>query len=338
MGKHYKIGVLPGDGIGPEVIGAALKVLDAVQEKHNFDLELHYADAGANCIPRYNTNLPKTTLAVLENTDACLKAPTSCNQGEISVTELLRKKFELHATAYSFQSFPAISRKNINLLLIRERTEGLLSLERKTGTKAVASRIITKKASEKIAKTALEFCLERKNKLTVLHKSDLLPLTDGLFKETVISTAKKFKKVKVTSSYVDQFATEIIQTPENFDVVVTENMYGSILAGEVAGLIGGRALTPVSHLGEKYAIFETMHGSAPNYTNKNVVNPLGMILSANMMLSFLGEHEAAESISKAIKNVFLEGRFKTYDLGGQSSTSQVAEAVSSALVHNGKRL
>ncbi len=334
MTRVYKIGVLAGDGIGPEVIGACLKVLDVAQERFGFHLELYYGDAGANCISRYQTQLPKTTFTLLQEMDACLKASISCAQGHVSVSEILRKKFDLFSSVYFFHSFPHVALlSGINFLLVQERSEGLSGLEQKKGQRAVASRVITGKGTKNSTLTALEYSLERKNRLAILHKKDILPLSDGFFLETALRTAKKYRKISATSFSVDSFCRELFKNSVQFDVVLAENFTASIIAAQVTALVGGVGMVPVCHFGKNYALFETVHGTAAKYTNMNKVNPLAMILAGVMMLNYLGEHKAANSIIQAVHLVLNEGRFKTYDIGGISSTNQLAQPIASTLLH-----
>ena len=332
MVRNYKIAVLPGDGIGPEVMGACLKVLDAVQEKFKFELELHYGDAGENCVLRHKTNLPKHTIELLEETDACLKAPMTNLPGHEDVAEKIRKRFDLNATVYAGQSFAGASVvRKADFLIVRERTEGLNNIEKKSGQKATASRIVTAKATESLALLAVELALERQKKVTIVNARDTLKLSDTLFRDVVFKATKKFKKLEVDECFVDEAASLLINGPESFDVLLTENMVGRMLAGECAGIFG-RGMLPVAHMGKKYNLFETYHGSAQKYTNMNRVNPLGMILAGKVMLQELGEHEAAKAIGIAVKNVLAEGRFKTYDLEGSGSTNQVADAVATRIL------
>lgn len=331
MGRNYKIAVLPGDGIGPEVMGACLKVLDAVQERFNFELELHYGDAGANCLQRHKTNFPKYTIELLKETEACLKAPTINSEPE-DVCFKIRKLFELNTTVYGLQSFPGSAIQKADLFLLRERSEGLNDNEKKSGQNVSALRKISSKATEKLALVGFEYALEREKKVTVVHARDVLPLSDTLFRDTIFKVGKKFKKVEIDEIFIDDFAASLIKHATSFDVVVTENMFGKVLAGEAAGLFG-RAMIPVAHVGKRYSVFETYHGSVPKYTNMNRVNPLGMILAGKLMIQSLGEHEAAKAIDTVIKQVLAEGRFKTYDLEGDASTNQVADAISNKIMH-----
>lgn len=332
--KVYEIAVLFGDGIGPEVVNSALKVLERVQEKFNFKMKFLFGEAGLSVIEKYGTNLPNKTFQMLKKSDACLKGPMTTPEGpesEKSVAVKIRTMFDLYANVRPCRSLPNTPglKKNIDLVIIRENTEGMYYAKEKMirpGV-AIAERLITRKSSERIAEFAFELAMKRKKHVTYVHKANILKITDGLFKSSVEKVAKKFPRVKVDDMHVDNMAAQLIKKPEIFDVVVTTNMFGDILSDVAAQVVGGVGLVPSANIGENYGMFEPMHGSAPKYAGKNKVNPIATILTSKMMLEFLGENKAANAIENAITKVLREGKVRTYDLDGKSSTTAMTEAI-----------
>ncbi len=335
MPRVYKIAVLPGDGIGPEVVEAALRVLVTVQDvTEGLELKLIRGEAGYNCIPKYGTNLPKQTLEMLKETDACLKGPMTTPEepgSPVSVAVTVRKLFNLYANVRPCRSLPNVPSLNpdVDLVILRENTEGLYA-----GTEyevapgiGVAMRLITSAASEKIARFAFNMALKRRRHVTYVHKGNVLKITDGIFKGAVLNVAKEFQKVIVDDLHVDAMAMQLIKRPEAFDVIVTTNMFGDILSDEAAQVVGGLGFAAGANIGDTYGMFEPVHGSAPKYTGQNKVNPVATILAEKMMLEHLGLDEAAFKVEKAVLEVLREGRVRTYDLGGSAKTSEMGEAV-----------
>ncbi len=342
MQRTYKIAILPGDGIGPEVTTAAVKVLDAVQKaSKGLKLNLIYGEAGFNCIERYGTNLPSKTLEILGQTHACLKGPMTTPEepgAPPSVAVIIRKRFDLYANIRPCKTLPGVSalKPSIDLLIVRENTEGLYSgieFEVSSG-KGVALRVVTKRASERVARLAFEMALKRKRKVTCVHKRNILRVTDGIFREAVFNVAKGYPDVTVEEDHVDAVAMRLIKEPERFDVIVTTNLFGDILSDEAAQLVGGLGLVPGANIGENYGMFEPVHGSAPKHAGKNRANPIAMILAAKMMLEYLNEPYAASLIEGAVASVLQEGHVRTYDLGGNSKTSEVGEAIAEKVLES----
>ncbi len=334
--SKYKIAVLPGDGIGPEVTDAAVKVLDSLQERvKGLRLELIYGEAGFNCIEKYGTNLPEETIQILKETDACLKGPMTTPEeagAPPSAAVTIRKMFNLYANIRPCKSLPGAPalKPNIDLIVLRENTEGLYFGEEFEVTPGygVALRVITREASERIARLAFKLASNRKKHLTIVHKRNILRVTDGIFRDAFIKAAEDFPDVHVDEVHVDAMTMRLIKEPERFDVIAATNMFGDIISDEAAQVVGGLGLVAGANIGDNYGMFEPVHGSAPKYAGLNRVNPIAMIMASKMMMEYLGEEEAAELIEKAVIAVLREGKVRTYDLGGSSKTSEVGEAIS----------
>jgi len=331
----YKIAVLRGDGVGPEVVDAALKVLDAVQDSiKGLKLEYVFGEAGYYCINKYGTNLPQETLEILKYTDACLKGPMTTPEdpkAPPSVAVTLRRFFDLYANVRPCKSMPNVPslKPNIDLIILRENTEGFYFAKEfeilpEVG---ISLRLITRKASERIAKFAFKLAEQRKRRVTFVHKANILRLTDGIFRKAVLDVAKNYPKVEVEELHVDAAAMQLIRRPETFDIIVTTNMFGDILSDEAAALVGGLGLAAGANIGDTYGMFEPVHGSAPKYAGQNKVNPTATIIASKMMLEYLGENKAAKKIEKAVFKVLEEGKIKTYDLGGNAKTSEMGEEI-----------
>jgi len=335
MSRAYRIAVLPGDGVGPEVVDAAVRVLKAVEEAvGGFRLNLLYGEAGYNCIEKYGTNIPSQTIEMLKGTDACLKGPMTTPEepgAPPSAAVTIRKLFKLYANVRPCRSLPGVPsiKPNIDLVVVRENTEGLYFGREFEVSKGfgVAMRVITERASKKVAKLAFEIASKRRKRLTCIHKRNILRVTDGIFRNSVFEVAEEYPDVEVEEVHVDAAAMRLIKEPERFDVIVAPNLYGDIISDEAAQLVGGLGVAPGANIGDGYAMFEPVHGSAPKYAGQNKVNPIAMILSAKMMMEYLGEAEAAGLMERAVIEVLKEGKVRTYDLGGDSTTKEVGEAV-----------
>ena len=341
MPGSYSIAVLPGDGIGPEVVEATVKVLEAVQEaSRGLRLKLRFGEAGYNCIEKYGTNVPKETLEMLRETDACLKGPMTTPEkpgAPPSAAVTIRKMFGLYANVRPCKSLPSVQSlsPNIDLVIVRENTEGLYfgeEFEAAPG-KGIAIRVVTRSASERVARLAFELAMKRKRHVTCVHKRNILRITDGIFRESIFNAAKEYPSVNVDEVHIDAMAMRLIKEPEKFDVIVATNMFGDILSDEAAQIVGGLGLAAGANTGDDYAMFEPVHGSAPKYAGKNKVNPIATILAAKMMMEYLGETEAAELIQQAVIDVLKEGKVRTYDLGGKSTTQEVGEEIASKITN-----
>jgi isocitrate dehydrogenase (NAD+) len=332
--KTYDVAVLKGDGIGPEVTEATVKVLEAVQEKVYFKLNFLYGEAGYHCIAEHGTNLPKQTIELIKQTKACLKGPMTTPEepgAPVSVAVTLRRMFNLYANVRPCKSFPSVEslKPNIDLIVVRENTEGLYSgveylLAPGVG---VALRIITREASVKIAEFAFKLASQRRKHLTYVHKGNILRITDGIFKDAVKEVQQKYPDIEVDDLHIDAATMQLIKKPESYDVMVTTNLFGDILSDEAAQVTGSLGLAAGANIGATYGMFEPVHGSAPKYAGMNRVNPIATIMAGSMMLDYLGEKTAAAKIEIAVIEVLKEGKVRTADLGGTSTTSEMANAI-----------
>ena len=332
--KKWKVAVIKGDGVGPDVVNAALKVLDAVKSKFKIDLEYVNTQAGLNCVDKYGTNLPKETLETLKGTDCVLKGPTTTPEGATSFPSAnvgIRKYFDLYADVRPNKTLPKVPslKPGIDLVIVRENTEGMYSgidikLNQDT---AVGMRVITRKACERIVKYAFELAKGRKKHVTLVHKANVLKVSDGMFKDIFYDTSKSYPDIKADDAHADAMTQWLIKQPETYDVIVTENLFGDIISDEAAMVVGGIGTGASANIGEKYAMFEPIHGSAPKYTGLDKVNPIGTIMSVKMMLDWMGYKDAAKSVEDAVHAVLEEGRVLTYDLGGTAKCSEVGTAI-----------
>ncbi|HEX3014142.1 MAG TPA: homoisocitrate dehydrogenase [Methanobacterium sp.] len=320
----YNIAVIPGDGIGKEVMDAALQVLDAL------DIQFNYkeARAGEECFKRTGTTIPDETIQTAKNSDAVLFGAVTSIRSQRSAIITLRKKLDLYANLRPVKSYPGVKGifNDLDFVIVRENTEGLYSgIEEETEDGATATRVITKEASERICRIAFEYAKNTgRSKVTAVHKANVLKKTDGLFKDTFYRVAEEYKDIETDDKYVDATAMFLVTNPQIFDVIVTTNLFGDILSDESAGLIGGLGLTPSANIGEKYGLFEPVHGSAPTHAGKGTANPAAMILSAVLMLDYIEEHDAARKVENALTEVLSEGKVVTEDINGSASTMEMA--------------
>jgi isocitrate dehydrogenase (NAD+) len=336
--KTYKIATLKGDGIGPEVIEATIKVLQVIQEKSALELNFLYGEAGYHCIAQFGTNLPKETLDLIRQTNACLKGPMTTPEepgAPVSVAVTVRRIFNLYANVRPCRSFPNVEalKPNIDLVVVRENTEGLYSGAESLLAPGVgiALRIITKEASLKIANFAFELASQRRKHLTYVHKGNILRITDGIFKDAVEEAQQKYPDITVDDLHIDAATMQLIKKPEEYDVIVTTNLFGDILSDEASQVTGSLGLAAGANIGETYGMFEPVHGSAPKYTGMNRVNPVATIMAGSMMLYYLGEKIAAAKIENSVISVLNEGKVRTADLGGSATTSDMADAIATKL-------
>jgi len=326
-----KITVIRGDGIGPEVIDAALLVLEASGAKLKFE----FVNAGESVMKEYGTPLPDEVIESIKKNKVALKGPvtTPIGSGFRSVNVELRKRLDLYANVRPTKTFEGLKNRyeKVDIVTIRENTEGLYAgvehyIDREKSA-AESIRIITRKAATRIAKFAFEYALkENRKKVTCVHKANILKATDGLFLECFREVAKQYSgKIEFEDKLIDNMCMQLVKKPEEYDVLLTPNLYGDIISDLCAGLVGGLGLAPGANIGDKYAIFEPVHGSAPKYAGKNKVNPTATILSAVMMLKYIGMEKEASRIMMGLEDVFREGVVLTYDLGGSAGTREFAE-------------
>ncbi|MHC1628216.1 MAG: isocitrate/isopropylmalate dehydrogenase family protein [Candidatus Nezhaarchaeales archaeon] len=336
MGSH-RIAIIKGDGIGPEVVDATVDVLHTLQDVvKGLKLTFDFVEAGDRCFKLKGTPLPEETINAIKKAEAALKGPVGETAADVIVR--LRQMFDLYANIRPFKSYPGVPslRGNIDFVIVRENTEDLYKRYEFTtdgGDTAVALRVITRRCCERIARKAFELALRRPKKLvTIVHKSNVLSLTCGLFARVCREVAKGYPEVSYEEMYVDACAYNMIIRPERFDVIVTTNLFGDILSDEAAAVAGSLGIAPAANVGDKHAIFEPVHGSAPDIAGKGIANPCATMLSAKMMLEWLGENEAAKLLDNAIAKTLRDKKYLTPDLGGKATTKEFTRAVKKAIV------
>ena len=321
-----KIVVIPGDGIGKEVMEAALMVLNAL----NLDFEYEFAEAGHECFQKYGDTIPEETIKLVKKSDATLFGAVTTVPGEKSAIITLRRELDLFVNLRPVKSLPGVGGlfSGLDFVIVRENTEDLyVGLEEYTSEGAVAKRVITRRACERICKFAFDYALkENRGKVTAVHKANVLKKTDGIFREEFYKVSKDYPGIEAEDFYVDAMAMYLIRKPEDFETIVTTNMFGDILSDEAAALVGGLGVAPSANIGQKTGIFEPVHGSAPKIAGKNIANPTAMILSTTLMLKHLNKNKEATLIEKALKKTLKKG-IKTPDLGGKHTTTQVAQKI-----------
>lgn len=338
-GVKYSIALIPGDGIGPELTEATMIVLKAVQKKIGLDLEFIELEAGDACYSRRGVALPEETIEGIRRSHVCLKGPVGETAADVIVR--LRLMFDLYANIRPIKSYPGTPslRDDIDMVIVRENTEDVYKgFEFKINEDtAVALRVITRRGCERIARKAFEMALKRRRKVTAVHKANVMRVTCGLFAEVCRKIAKEYPSVSYEEQYVDAMAMRLIKEPQNFDVIVTTNMFGDILSDEAAQLVGGLGMAPGGNIGDDYAIFEPIHGSAPTRAGKRTANPCSMILAAKMMLDWLGERyndqlclKAAQLIEGGVISA-LKKNLSVADLGGKLRTDEMAEAIANEI-------
>ncbi|MBE6502988.1 MAG: NAD-dependent isocitrate dehydrogenase [Methanobrevibacter sp.] len=324
--NNYQIAVIPGDGIGKEVMEATISVLD----KLNLNFNYVYGEAGDECLKENGTALPEKTLKIIKNSDACLFGAAGETAADVIVK--IRQEMKMFANLRPVKTYPNTNSlfDNIDFMIVRENTEGMYIADEESYTDdgAIARRIITKNAEKRIIDYAFKYAKKNnKSKVTAVHKANVLKKTDGLFKEIFYEVAKNYPEIATEDFYVDATAMYLITQPQNFEVIVTTNLFGDILSDEGAGLVGGLGLIPSANIGEDAALFEPVHGSAPDIAGQNKANPIAMMLSAIMMLRYLGENEAADTFDNAILNVLSDADKLTSDLGGSATTLELTNEI-----------
>lgn len=334
MGKTYKIAVITGDGIGPEITEATMLALDSV----GLDFEFVKVAAGLNAWEKLGNQLPQETVDTIKASDACLKGPTQTPPGPgsfKSATVTLRQILDLYANVRPFKNHPGVPsvHRGVDMIIVRENTEGLYKgIEYTVGDSALGIRVITRRGSERIAKFAFELARrEKRKKVTVVHKANVLKETCGLFRNVVAEVAKGYPDILFDEMHVDAAAMRIAMKPQDIDVIVTTNLFGDVLSDETAGIVGGLGIAPSANVGDSFAFFEAIHGSAPKHAGKWDANPVAIMLSASMMLKYLGEVNAGSRFESAIDTVLAEGITVTRDLGGNAGTMDFAKAVAEKL-------
>ncbi len=326
--------LIPGDGVGPEVIGAALEVIAAAGVTIRWDRQ----SAGAAALRRYNNPAPDELIESLKRTGVALKGPleTRIGEGYRSINVYLRKTLDLYANLRPTQSFSGVHTpfRNVDLIVVRENTEDLYSgIEHEVARGVVESvKVITAKASRRIARFAFEYARRNHRKsVTAIHKANIMKLSDGLFLKCARAVANEYPSIRYNEQIVDAACMRLVTDPSSFDVLLLENLYGDIVSDLCAGLVGGLGLVPGANFGEKGAIFEAVHGTAPDIAGKNLANPVAAILSGAMMLEYIGHGRAAKRMREAAASVLQSGKVLTRDLGGKASTQEMTAAVIRAM-------
>ena len=329
MAKH-NITLIPGDGIGPEIIAATVRIIESSGVE--IDWETHII--GAQALEKYGTTIPDSTIESIKRNRVALKGPltTPIGKGFTSVNVGLRKSLDLYANIRPVKALPNVPCKygELDLVIVRENTEDLYAgLEHIVVPGVVESiKIITEKASTRIAKYAFEYAkANNRKKVTAVHKANIMKLSDGLFLECFYNMAKNFPEIEADDKIVDNCCMQLVMRPEQFDMLVLENLYGDIVSDLCAGLIGGLGLAPGSNIGEQGAVFEAVHGSAPDIAGQGIANPTAVLMSGILMLRHLNEMDAADRVEKALMEVFTEGEVRTKDLGGTAKTADFANAI-----------
>jgi isocitrate dehydrogenase (NAD+) len=359
----YKITLIPGDGIGPEIIAATTRVLEATRVKFEWDIGI----VGQKAQDKFGTPLPDEVLESIKKNKVALKGPvtTPIGTGFRSVNVALRQSLDLYACLRPCKTYRGVPTpfKNVDIIIVRENTEDLYSgIEFARDTLASASlaklilettktevkedsgfsiKVISETASRRIVKFAFEYALNNKRKkVTAAHKANILKFSDGIFLDAAREVAKGYPTIEFEDVVIDALCMRLVRNPQQYDVIVLPNLYGDIVSDLCAGLVGGLGVAPGANIGDNIVVFEPSHGSAPKYAGQNRVNPIAMMISSTMMLRHLGEIKAANDLEKAIADVMAEGKNVTYDLKTNRSqpaatTSGVADAVIEKLKSKG---
>ena len=326
----HKVTLIPGDGIGSEITGAVVRIIEAA----GVDIEWESYIAGAEALSRFGDPLPTDVLESIKRNKVALKGPltTPVGTGFASVNVRLRKTLDLYANLRPVSNLPGLITPfpDVDLVVVRENTEDLYSgLEHIVVPGVVESlKIITEKASTRIARFAFEYARnEGRKKVTAIHKANIMKLSDGLFLDCFRKVATEYPDIQADDKIVDNACMQLVMKPQQFDILLLENLYGDIISDLAAGLVGGLGVVPGANIGELGSVFEAVHGSAPDIAGKNLANPTAMLQSAVMMLRHLGERSAADLIAKAIIYTLDEKKIRTRDLGGTAHTTEYTEAV-----------
>ena len=336
----YDISLITGDGIGPELSESAISILETIHDKLDVKTKIISLEAGDIALEKHGYALPDETFESIKSSDACLKAPVGESAADVIV--VLRRKLDLFANirpAKSYPNTPAL-RDDVDLVIVRENTEDLYTgQEFELDGSAVAMRIITEKASKRIAKHAFQTAIQRngKKRVTCVHKSNVMRKTDGLFSKSCESVAKEFPDIKFDQMYVDACSMNLIRQPQEFDVIVTTNLFGDILSDESSQVVGGLGMAPAANIGDDFGLFEPVHGAAFDIAGKQIANPTSFILSIKMMLEWLGNKNNDQNSSNAAKiledtvlNIVKSG-VATKDIGGIMSTKEFTNEITNRL-------
>ncbi len=331
--------LIKGDGIGPSIMNEAVKVIDASGVK----IQWEEAYAGMAAFEKFGTPLPDETMASIDKTRLAFKGPLTTGvggNGFRSINVALRQKYELYANVRPAKSWPGVKTRydDVDIVIVRENTEGLYAgLEHYLTPKkdiAESLAVVTRTGSERVIEYAFKYARDNnRKKVTVCHKANILKFTQGLFLDVARETAARYPDIKFDEKIIDAACMHMVMDPSQYDVIVCTNMFGDILSDLTAGLVGGLGLIPGANIGNDAALFEAVHGSAPDITGKNLANPTAVIMAGVMMLEYLGEHEAAAKVKTAVEKVVNEGQFVTPDLNPQSTcgTIEMGNAIVEAM-------
>jgi len=349
--KKYKVTLIPGDGTGPELVEIVKKVLSYT----GVNIEWEKVEAGESAIEKYGTPLPQSVLDSIKKNKVALKGPitTPIGSGFRSVNVALRQELNLYACVRPCKIYPGVKTRyeNVDLVVIRENTEDLYAgvefkpfsdeakyiIEKSNGKifpdAAISIKPISTTATKRIAEFAFKYAIKNnRKKITAITKANIMKYTDGLFFEVCREVAKNYPQIEYEEKLIDNMCMQLVQKPEIYDVLLLPNLYGDIVSDLCAGLIGGLGVAPGANFGDEYALFEAVHGSAPKYKGLSKVNPTALLLSARLMLEYLGEKEAALKLENAIAEVIKERKVVTYDLGGEAKNYEMAEEIIKKLV------
>ena len=337
----YNISLITGDGIGPELSESAISILETINDKLDVKTKVTSLEAGDSALEKFGKALPDETFQSIKSSDACLKAPVGESAADVIV--VLRRKLDLFANIRPAKSYPNTPslRDDIDLVIVRENTEDLYTgQEFVINDTAVALRIITEKASKRIAKHAFQTAIQRNQKkhVTCVHKSNVMRKTDGLFAKSCKSVSEEFPDVKFDEMYVDACSMNLIRQPQEFDVIVTTNLFGDILSDQSSQVVGGLGMAPAANLGDNFGLFEPVHGAAFDIAGKQIANPTSFILSIKMMLQWLGSKNNDQnsiSVAQTLEQTVLElvkSGITTKDEGGDESTKEFTKEITNRLV------
>jgi isocitrate dehydrogenase (NAD+) len=338
--RTHRVTLIPGDGIGPEVTDATVRILEAAGriDGNGCAFEWHRQDAGADAFAKTGEYIPKALYASLEENHVGLKGPvtTPIGGGFASINVTLRKKFDLFANFRPIRNLPGLNSRypGIDLIIVRENTEDLYAGQEVMVQPGVAMslKIITEKASTRVAKFAFEYAAKHQRKrIHAIHKANIMKLTDGLFLDSARKVAEGFPQVEYREHIVDNTCMQLVLNPYQYDIILTENLYGDILSDLCSAFVGGLGMVPGANLGEHCAIFEAVHGSAPDIAGKDMANPTALVRSAILMLHHLDEMATADTVQKALDKVYVEGKMLTRDVGGTCGTKAFTDAVLKAM-------
>lgn len=325
-----RVTLIPGDGIGPEIMHAASRIIDAA----GADIKWEVHDAGMKVFADQNTAVPETLLASIRRNKIALKGPltTFVGKGFASANVMLRKELDLYANLRPVRNLGGIPSRyeNVDIVIVRENTEDLYAgIEHVVVPGVMVSiKVITSLASERIARFAFEYARKRnRKKVTAVHKANIMKLTDGLFLESARKVAAQYPDIEFEDQIVDALCMKLVMDPLRFDVLLLSNLYGDIVSDLAAGLVGGLGVVPGANYGDDVAVFEAVHGSAPDIAGKGVANPLAVLFSGIMMLRRIGRDDIADRIKDAAFAVLKDGKVRTPDLGGKATTEQFADAI-----------